>query len=540
MKRVFAAATVLALGISLAVSPASQASGGHSMPEWMDSAVVYEVNVRQFSHDGTFAAVEAQLPRLKTLGVDVLWLMPIYPISQTGRLGSLGSYYAVADYTGINSEYGDAADLHSLIDVAHEQGFKVVLDWVANHTGLDHVWLSAHRNDGWFVEQNGDLVHPNGWNDVAQLNYDNADMRAAMIDAMQYWVDIFDVDGFRCDYATGVPKSFWEAASAQINSNKQLFMLAEDEMNGDFLDQAFDANYGWSFKDSFNSLAGLGFGVGGLDALVQNRLLNDPSDSAPLLFITNHDENSWNGTEYERLGADVKVMTVLYFTLPGIPLVYNGQEVSFNRALAFFDKDEIDWSGKANTALKRMIELKRSNSALDVGVASGTYTRLQPSVANSSVLAFVRAKGNDRVFVAANISGMAQTVTLNVGANSGAYREVMLNTLFTMPRSLTITIPANGYRVFSSKTAGGKTVAVSSMKTSVSKVTVRVGKSARVAVTLSPSFVSNPALTWSSSNSKVATVSSSGVIVGKRRGVASIVVKSSNRAVKRTIQVTVR
>ena len=233
-------------------------------------------------------------------------------------------------------------------------------------------------------------------------------------------------------------------------------------------------------------------------------------------------------------------MTVLYFTLPGIPLVYNGQEVSFNRALAFFDKDEIDWSGKANTALKRMIELKRSNSALDVGVASGTYTRLQPAVANSSVLAFVRAKGNDRVIVAANVSGMAQTVTLNIGTNSGAYREVMLNTLFTMPRSLTITIPANGYRVFSSKTAGGKTVAVSSMKTSVSKVTVRVGKSARVAVTLSPSFVSNPALTWSSSNSKVATVSSSGVIVGKKRGVATIVVKSSNRAVKRTIKVTVR
>ncbi|MEY4323004.1 MAG: hypothetical protein RL410_785 [Actinomycetota bacterium] len=538
MKRIFAIAA--ALSLTLVNAPQSQASGTHAMPEWMNSAVVYEVNVRQFSADGTFAAVEAQLPRLKALGVDVLWLMPIYPISVEGRIETLGSYYAVANYTGINSEFGDASDLHSLINAAHEQGFKVVLDWVANHTGLDNVWIAAHRADGWFAEENGQLVHPNGWNDVAQLNYNNADMRAAMIDAMKYWVDNFEVDGFRCDYATGVPKSFWEDASAQLNADKPLFMLAEDEMNSDFLDSAFDANYGWTFKDSFNSLASLGFGVGGLDALVQNRLTAEPVDSAPLLFITNHDENSWNGTEYDRLGPDVKVMTVLYFTLPGIPLVYNGQEVSFNRALAFFTKDEIDWTGKANSALKRMIELKHSNSALNVGVAPGSYRRIQPKIANSSVMAFVRTKGDDKVLVIANVSGLSQTVTFNTGTAAGAYREVMLNTLFNVPSTLTITIPPNGYRVFSSQRAGGKTVAVTSMKTSSSTLSIKVGKSARVTVTLTPSFVSNPTVTWKSSNSKIATVSSSGLIVGKKRGSATITVKSSNPAVKRTIRVTVR
>jgi glycosidase len=537
MKRLLVA--VFAGALALLNVPA-QASGGRAMPQWMDSAVVYEVNVRQFSEAGSFAAVESQLPRLKTLGVDVLWLMPIYPISVEGRIETLGSYYAVADYKGINSEFGNAADLHSLINAAHEQGFKVILDWVANHTGLDNVWLNQHRDDGWYVLQDGQLVHPNGWNDVAQLNYDNSDMRAAMIDAMQYWVDTFEVDGFRCDYATGVPQSFWEEASAQLNSTKPLFMLAEDEMNSGFLDQAFDANYGWTFKDKFNSLAGLGVGVGGLDALVSGRLNEYPVDSAPLLFITNHDENSWNGTEYDRLGADVKVMTVLYFSLPGIPLVYNGQEVSFNRALAFFTKDEIDWTGKANTVLKRMIELKHENSALNVGTAPGTYQRIQPTAANSSVLSFVRTKGDDRVLVIANVSSLAQTVTLNVGAAAGSYREVMLNTLFNVPSKLTLTIPPNGYRVLSSQLEGGNTVAVSSMKVAKSAVTIKVGKSTRVGVTLSPAFPSNPTLTWKSANSKVATVSSSGLIVGKKRGSTTITVQSSNKSVKKTIKVSVR
>ena len=517
-----------------------KASGPNSTPQWIDNAVIYEVNVRQFSEDSSFASLQAQLPRLRDLGVNVLWLMPIHPISQVGRLGSLGSYYAVKDYKAVNPEFGTNEDFANFMSAAHNQGFKVVLDWVANHTGRDNVWITEENHD-WFNWENGELVGPNGWNDVADLNFENADMRAAMIDAMKYWVTEYGVDGFRCDYAAGVPDDFWQDAIAQLNQIKPVFMLAENEDTAQ-LTNAFDANYGWTFKDKFNSIASNRTGFAGLDWLVTERIANNPSGTTQLMFITNHDENSWNGTEYERLGSLVKMMTVLYFTLPGVPLVYTGQEISMNRALAFFDKDPVDWnSGKDNVLLRKMISLKRNSSALNVGANAGHYERI--ATGNSQVYAFARTSVSgpaNRVVVVANSSALAQTVVIPMGSKAASYREALTNTLISIPSSYRITIPANGYRVFTTDLAGGINVRVTGIKLSQSSLVLKVGKKARIAAYLTPGFPSNATVTWSSSNPRVATVSSTGLITAKKRGVVTVVAKTSSRLVKASLKVTIR
>ena len=202
-----------------------------------------EVNVRQYTKEGTFAAFEQHLPRLKELGVDVLWFMPIHPISEKNRKGTLGSYYAVKDYKGINPEYGTKEDFKRLVDKAHEAGFKVILDWVANHTGCDNVWLSDHPD--WYVkDEAGNPKSPYDWTDTYELNYDNKDMRAAMTDALKYWVTDFNIDGYRCDMAHEVPTDFWNDVRPALDSIKPVFMLAESE-NYDLLEHAFDANYSW-------------------------------------------------------------------------------------------------------------------------------------------------------------------------------------------------------------------------------------------------------------------------------------------------------
>ena len=524
---------------ALAAVPVS-ASGPNPMPSWMNNAVIYEVNVRQFSDDSSFASLQAQLPRLHDLGVNVLWLMPIHPISQAGRLGSLGSYYAVKDYKAVNPEFGTSQDFANFMSAAHDLDFKVVLDWVANHTGRDNVWITAENHD-WFNWENGELVGPNGWNDVADLNFDNADMRAAMIDAMKYWVTEYGVDGFRCDYAAGVPDDFWQDAIAQLNQIKPVFMLAENE-DAAQLSNAFDANYGWTFKDKFNSIASNRTGFAGLDWLVTQRIANNPSGTTQLMFITNHDENSWNGTEYERLGSLVKMMTVLYFTLPGVPLVYTGQEISMNHALAFFDKDPVDWNaGKDNVLLRKMIALKRTSSALNAGSDAGSYERI--ATGNSQVYAFARQSSSgpaNRVVVIANSSALAQTVVIPMGSKAASYREVLTNTLIAIPSSYRITIPANGYRVFTSDLVGGTTVPVTGMKLSKSSIVLKVGAKARISASLTPGFPSNATVTWSSSNPKIATVSSTGLITAKKRGAVTVVAKSSNRRVKASVRVTVR
>jgi glycosidase len=396
-------------------------------PEWSTDAVIYEVNVRQYTPEGTFEAFSEHLPRLKELGVEILWFMPIYPISEKNRKGTLGSYYAISDYTGVNPEFGAFDDFKQLVDEAHSMGFKVLLDWVANHTGWDGPWIENHP--GWFTHDSlGNIVSPvEDWSDVADLNYDNAQMRAAMIDAMQYWVAEADIDGFRCDVAGMVPVDFWNDARAALDSIKPVFMLAEDEAEPELLHKAFNMNYGWEFHHIMNSIAQ---GKAGADDVIGYFGKVDsiyPQGSYMMHFTSNHDENSWNGTVYERMGDAAKTMAALSFTVPGMPLIYSGQEAGNDKRLEFFEKDEIDWSEPALYGFyKKLIDAKEENSALWNGCAGGNISFLNGG--NDDVLVFSREKEGNKIVGVFNLSGNQQSVSGLTDEFTGSYSNVMNGT----------------------------------------------------------------------------------------------------------------
>ncbi|MFB9273441.1 alpha-amylase family glycosyl hydrolase [Cohnella cellulosilytica] len=420
-----------------------------SVPAWSERAVMYEVNVRQYTKEGTFRAFAEHLPRLQELGVDMLWLMPIHPISQTKRNGTLGSYYAVQDYKAVNPEFGTKEDFKALVDRAHELGFKVVLDWVANHTGWDHEWLV---NPGWYTtDEAGNIVQPPGtnWTDTADLNYANADMRAAMLDAMRYWVEEFDIDGYRCDYAGGVPVDFWEEARAALERIKPVYLLAEDDQQLGLLRHAFNANYGWRLYNLMNGIA-KGQGQSHVEQLHRyaERLASDyPKGAYPLHFTSNHDENSWTGTEYERLGPAVETMAVLSFTMPGMPLIYSGQEAGLDRRLAFFEKDEIGWDDLPLQSFYRTLaDLKHGHPALWNGVAGGSYERLESG--GDPVLAFVRKHEDSVVIVLANLSGEPAQGKVRTDAFAGAYEAFPDGESVTLAAELTVDLQPWEYRIY--------------------------------------------------------------------------------------------
>jgi len=385
------------------------------VPDWSYNATIYEVNVRQYTREGTFKAFEQHLPRLKEMGIKILWFMPIYPISSEKRLGTLGSYYSIADYKNVNPEFGTLEDFKALVDKCHEMGFKVMLDWVANHTGWDHVWIKDHK-DWYSQDANGNIIIPpaTNWQDVADLNFDNQDMRAEMIDAMSFWVREFDVDGFRCDYAIGVPLDFWETAREALEKIKPVFMLAEDDKSMAFMKYAFNANYGWNLYHNMNKIALGTYSPDGLISYFKNLQTKYPGNTYPLHFIDNHDENSWNGTVEERLGQAQHSMLVLIFTAPGMPLIYSGQEANLNKRLQFFEKDEIDWSSLTNERLiSKLVNLKLDHPALWNGEMGGTVEFMKTS--DKKVLAYERVKDDDRIFVVLNLSSKEAdaTITLN-------------------------------------------------------------------------------------------------------------------------------
>ena len=449
---VLSAAVAASLAIG-AIAPAAQAAP--SQPTWSANATIYEVNLRQYTAAGTFKAFESHLPRLKKLGVKILWLMPIHPISVKNRKGTLGSYYSIADYKKVNPEFGTDADFAHLMTTAHAQGFKVVLDWVANHTGWDNPWITAHPD--WYTKDSkGNITWPPGtdWTDVADLNYASQPMRAEMIDSMKYWVTQFGVDGFRADVAGGVPTDFWNQARTALDAVKPMWMIAEDEGNRDLLTTAFNANYGWSFLNQMaqaSTQAAAGQGsvakLGILDAI--GGLESYPKGTYAMTFITNHDENSWNATEYERFGKAVKLMSALYFTAPGMPLIYSGQEVGLNRKLKFFEKDEIKWTSSAMTPFyASLIAVKAKNSALatDSTPAPVVYLPTQ----SLSALAYGRADGKNKVIVLLNPSNAATTANLGAGAFRGTYYDAFTGAKVVVGSGGKYALPAYGYRVLSS------------------------------------------------------------------------------------------
>ena len=451
-KRLRITLTAMFAFAALGLQPASAYNSNSVLPTWANSATIYEVNIRQYTEAGTFKAFEANLPRLQKLGVKILWLMPIHPISELKRNGSLGSPYAVANYKGINPEFGNEADFKSLVTKAHTLGFKVILDWVANHSGWDNSWTT---NKSWYhTDGSGNIVSPNNdWLDVAWLDYKNQDMRRAMIDAMAYWVKTFDVDGFRADVAAGVPTDFWKQANTQLQAIKPLFMLAEDQSVQSLLDDAFIANYNWELKDLVKAIADGSKDHTDLEAMATNQSFTYPTRSFPMNFITNHDENSWSGTEFERLGDAVSAMAALTFTYPGMPLIYSGQEVGNTKRLAFFEKDFIPGLNVANSTTAfytKLVSLKSKNVAL----WNNSTAKLVPTpVNNSSVITYSRNLGTNKVITVINATNKTQKVTLNLTKLNAAYYLFSTGKLVTLKTTLTLTLKPWQYEIYSSKAA---------------------------------------------------------------------------------------
>ncbi len=414
-------------------------------PDWSDNASIYEVNIRQHTPEGTINAFAADLPRLKELGVEILWLMPIYPIGKENRKGSLGSYYSVKDYTAVNPEFGTLKDLKNLVNQAHEMGMKVILDWVANHTSWDHAWITAHPE--WYTRDSlGNMQPPvPDWSDVADLNYESPEMRREMIESFKYWVQNADVDGYRCDVAMMVPTDFWNEVKLSLDSLKPVFMLAEAEQ-ADHHEKAFDMSYAWDFHHIMNSMAKGEMKTDKIDAYMARRDSVFPANAYRMMFTTNHDENSWNGTVFERFGEDHDLYAVLAFTIDGMPLIYSGQESGLDKRLEFFDKDTIDWKDyPLQDFYSRLIHLKTENPALWNGLAGGKFKRL--TTEDPELYIFSRTKDKHEVVVMLNFSKERKQAKFSE-AVSGELESIFNDRLLTVFTKDDIYLDPKGFQVF--------------------------------------------------------------------------------------------
>lgn len=379
-------------------------------PEWAKNANIYEVNTRQYTPEGTFKAFQEHLPRLKEMGVDIIWLMPINPIGMKNRKGTLGSYYSISDYSKINPEFGTEQDFKNLVNEAHKLGLHVIIDWVANHTSWDNVWIKSHPD--WYTKDSlGNIIRPAGtdWEDTADLNYNNPELRRAMIDAMAYWVKNADIDGFRCDVAGMVPLTFWMHARKAIDEIKpDCFFLAED--SAPQIHKAFDMSYDWPLKDIMNDMAKGKKNVTDLIKHFETEAKRFGPEDIRMQFTTNHDENTWSGSEYERLGdAPADAFTVLTYTIPGMPLTYTGQEEPLKKRLRFFDKDTVNFKNYTRKELiTKLNQLKSGNKALWSYTYRNSFMGLK-NTCPASVLTFVRFYKKTQVFCAFNFSDKEQT-----------------------------------------------------------------------------------------------------------------------------------
>ena len=410
-------ALFMALAALAFISCAKQSELRH--PKWAYDATIYELNTRQATPEGTFLAAEELLPALKENGIDIIWVMPCQPIGKITRKGSLGSYYSIIDYCAINPEFGTRADFEHFLAKAHKMGFKVILDWVANHTAPDSEWT---KNEGWhYRDEAGNLMVQYDWTDISKLNYNNQDMRNEMLKAMHWWMDSIGIDGFRCDVAGEVPTDFWNWAMGDLRkTHPDMFTLAEDEDKANELtESAFDMYYGWSLHHTMNDLAQ---GKATVEDLWANLAKTDSTvrpEAIRMNFITNHDENSWNGTEFERMGEAVKLMTVLCYFLPGMPMIYTGQLSGNHHRLEFFEKDVIDIDEEYAQAdlYQSLNAMREHNKALFSPECGAPLERI--ACDNEHIFAAKRSlKGkyvDNTVMAVMNFSDQPQTVTLEDG-----------------------------------------------------------------------------------------------------------------------------
>ncbi|MEO8819514.1 MAG: alpha-amylase family glycosyl hydrolase [Ginsengibacter sp.] len=382
-----------------------------SHPAWTEQSNIYEVNVRQYSKEGTFKAFEKSLPRLQKMGVKILWFMPINPIGKEGRKMSeadLGSYYSVMNYKEVNPEFGTMADWKELVKQAHTQGFKVIIDWVPNHTSPDNPWMKSHP-DFYKHDKNGNTVYDADYTDTRNLDYSNMELRDSMISDMKFWITATGIDGFRCDHVDPMPLDFWKECITQLRKVKDVFMLAESE-KPEFHYAGFDATYAWNIMWATVDVAQGKHNLKYLDSVLNQNFSTFPKNAERMYFTSNHDENSWNGTEFEKYGDAYKAFAVFSQTMyESVPLVYSGQEVPNKKRLKFFVRDPINWDGYAMAPFySKLLHLRSKDEAL---AADASYKKI--ATANDhAIFAYVREKGKHKVFVVLNLSDEPEHFTI--------------------------------------------------------------------------------------------------------------------------------
>ncbi len=402
---------------------------------------IYEVNIRQYTEEGTFSTFANHIPRLKEMGVQILWLMPIFPIGKINRKGSLGSYYSIADFYTVNEEFGSESDFENLMQIAHANGMKVILDWVANHTAWDNNW--AKTNPEFYVKnERGDFTPPYDWDDVIQLDHNNEAQQAAMINAMQYWVARYNVDGFRADMAHLIPLQFWKNARLQLSPlKKDLIWLAETE-NVEYA-EAFDITYTWEWMHTSEAMCKQQISLKNAVDVLHKYKNNFPVNHHRLFFTSNHDENSWTATEYEKYGVFAKAMAVFSNLYNSIPLIYSGQELPNYKRLQFFDKDEIDWgSGIAlETFYKTLYEVRLRNKTLFI---NGTLL-LDEEALLQNILCYKLQNGKQEIMVCINFRG--EHCAYSIKELEGVYKNIFTNDVHTLHNEYFFAVESGGYLV---------------------------------------------------------------------------------------------
>lgn len=447
MNKIFSLLFVLLICQSTNFAQTAQHTGHRS---WSPQSNIYEVNLRQYTAAGTFNAFAKELPRLKKMGVEILWFMPITPIGIEGRKMSaadLGSYYSVRDYKNTNPEFGSLKDFTALVQKAHQLGFKVITDWVANHSAIDNRWVSTHPNF-YTKGSDGKYISPFDWTDVYKLNYADRELRDSMMDAMKFWLTQTKIDGFRCDVAEEVPEDFWKECIGNLRKIKDVFMLAEGNKPS-LHEVGFDATYTWNTMSSMADLYAKKISLHQFDSSLNASMKAYPSNAYRMYFTTNHDENSWAGTEFEKYGKAYKALSVFTMTYyQSIPLVYSGQEAANKTRLKFFVKDPIQW-GTYELAdfYGRLLRLRRSNPAL---AADASYRKLT-TTKDDAIFSYVREKNGHKVLVVLNLSDQPQTFHIKDKSIKGNPYNVFLFTKEAVGSSNQLNIEPWGFIVYDYK-----------------------------------------------------------------------------------------
>jgi glycosidase len=417
-------------------------------PEWSKNSVLYEVNIRQYTEQGTFNAFAEHIPRLKALGVDVLWFMPTFPIGILNRKGGLGSYYSVKDFLNVNPEFGTLDDFKAVLNKAHDLGMKVIIDWVPNHTSWDNNLTIEHPD--WYVKDAaGKFTPPIGfdWTDVIQLDWSKKGLQDYMIGALKFWVNM-GVDGFRIDHPNNTPKEFWERARTELTAIKPVLLIGEIEEPTYFLEKGFDMNYAWELYHLMNGVAQGKDSVSKLVKYYNKEWMEYPNNVYRLQFLTNHDENTWGGTIDSLMGDSQRAFATLIFTAQGVPLIYSGQEACLNKRLKFFFRDPIKWDTCSLTGFyKNLISLKKHNIALWNGDAGSPMIKIKTGKDNA-VFAFYREKDANKVIVLLNLSKKSVALKPLPGNLNGDYTDYFAGSKAVLPLTDSLRLEPWGYKVF--------------------------------------------------------------------------------------------